>query len=205
MDNSPIRTILFDFGGVILRTHDYAPRRKWEEKLGLPPGDFEAYIFGGPVGQLAQLGQAGWADVWQDAARHFGLTPAEMTRAEQDFFSGDVLDRNLVDYIRRLKRHYTIGLLSNTWYPDGRTLLLHYGIADAFNYSLTSAEVGIKKPDARIFHLALDRAGCGPEQAVFVDDLEDNIFAARDLGLIPVFFVDPSAACARLAELTGVE
>lgn len=205
MTRETVKTVIFDFGGVLLRTHNYSPRRQWDERTGLNPGGFEDYIFNGKIGQQAQLGQATWEEVWRDAARKFNLSPAEMTQAQKDFFTGDMLDHNLVEYIRRLKQHFTIGLLSNTWYRDGRSLLLQYGIADAFHFSVTSAEVGTKKPNPRIYQIALERANAKPEEAIFVDDFEENIFAARDLGLQVVFFVDPDAACARLVELTGVE
>ncbi|RME41038.1 MAG: HAD family phosphatase [Caldilineae bacterium] len=199
-----LKTILFDFGGVLLRTHDPSPRRRWEEKLGLAPGELAAYIFNGPLGRQAQLGRATWQAVWADAARKFGLSAEEAARAQRDFFSGDVLDRDLVAYLRRLKERYTIGLLSNTWHTDGRTLLLQFGIADAFHFTVTSAEVGVMKPDPRIFHIALQRANARPPEALFVDDFEENVLAARKLGMQAVYFVEPETARARLVELTGV-
>ncbi len=199
------KTIIFDFGGVLLRTEDRSAREKWEARLNLSPGQLEAYVFDGPVGRQAQVGQATWEQVWQDTARHFRLSATEATRAQQDFFKGDVIDRDLVNYIRRLKQGYTIGLLSNSWYPDGHTLLLQYGIADAFDFSVTSAETGIIKPRPAIYRAALQKAGADPAQAIFVDDVEENVFAARQLGMEAVYFVDPQAARARLAALTGLD
>lgn len=199
-----LKTVIFDFGGVLLRTEDRSPRETWEARLKLSPGQLEDYVFNGPVGRKAQLGQATWAQVWQNAARHFRLSTAEAVQAQQDFFRGDVIDHDLVNYIRRLKQRYTIGLLSNSWYPDGHTLLLQYGIADAFDFSVTSAETGIAKPRPAIYQAALQKAGADPAQAVFVDDVEENVFAARQLGMEAVYFVDPQAARARLAALTGI-
>ncbi|MFQ5577104.1 MAG: HAD family hydrolase [Anaerolineae bacterium] len=199
-----IKAIIFDFGGVLLRTHDHTPRRKWEERLGLAPGQFEETIFNGPLGRDAQLGRVGPAEVWAAAAAKFNLSPAEAAQAQKDFFSGDVLDRDLVNYIRRLKTRFTTGLLSNTWHPNGHTLLLQFGIADAFHFSVTSAELGVMKPDPRIYRLALERAGAEPAQAIFVDDFERNVLAAKALGMQAVYFVDPAAARARLVELTEV-
>jgi len=197
-------TIIFDFGGVLLRTADPTPRRRWEERLGLQPGKLATYVFDGPVGALAQVGKATWEDVWIAVAKKFNLSPTEAAHMQQDFFSGDVLDKDLVNYIRRLKRTYTIGLLSNTWLPNGHTMLLQYGIADAFHFTVTSAELGVKKPDPRIFQVALERAQATPAETVFVDDMEENVLAARSLGVQAVYFVDPSAALARLAHLTGI-
>ncbi len=205
MSNPRITTIIFDFGGVLLRTEDPAPRRRWEEKLGLKPGELEAFIFNSPIGQQAQLGQVNWEAVWRRAAEHFQVSAADARQMQQDFFTGDVLDRTLVAYIRRLKPHFTIGLLSNTWYRNGHTLLLQYSIADAFHFTVTSAELGIKKPDRRIFETALTRGGATPAQTVFVDDMEENVRAATALGMHAVYFVDPDAAIKRLVRFTGIE
>ncbi len=86
------------------------------------------------------------------------------------------------------------------------SLLIQYSLADAFHTTVTSAEAGIMKPDPAIYRLALERVGgVEPGQAIFVDDMESNVLAAREIGMQAVYFVDPATAMARLAELTGVE
>ena len=193
--------IIFDFGGVLLRTRDHSLRIKWEKKLGLKRWEFEEYIFNGPVGRKAQLGRASWQAVWDDAGQKFGLSAAEQAQAQQDFFGGDALDEDLATLIRQLKARYTIGLLSNTWFSDGGAMLQQFNIADAFHFTLTSAEVGLMKPDARIYQLALQRANAAPAQTLFIDDSERNIIAARKLGMQTIHFVDPKAVYLRLVEL----
>ncbi|HEY84408.1 MAG TPA: HAD family phosphatase [Chloroflexi bacterium] len=193
--------IIFDFGGVLLRTRDHSLRIKWEEKLGLKRWEFEDYIFNGPVGRKAQLGQTSWDEVWADAGEKFQLSAAETAQAQQDFFGGDALDEDLAALIRQLKARYTIGLLSNTWFSDGWAMLRQFNIANAFHFTLTSAEVGVMKPDARIYQIALERAGAAPSQTIFVDDSEQNILAAHQLGMQTIHFVDPEAVYLRLAEL----
>ena len=64
-----------------------------------------------------------------------------------------------------------------------------------------SAEVGAAKPQQRIFELALQAAGVAPEAAVFVDDFEENIEAARRIGMAAVHFRDPAKAVAELEAL----
>lgn len=202
--SSTIKAIIFDFGGVLLRTYDHSYRTRWDDKLGLAHGQFEDYIFNGPVGRMAQLGQATWDEVWQEVAQHFNLSPTEIKQAKDDFFKGDRFDEGLADYIRRLKERYTIGLLSNTWLTDGFALLSRYSLVDAFDVAVTSAELGVMKPDPRIYRAALERAQAQPEQAIFIDDSAPNIVAARDLGMHTVHFVDPVEARMQLATLTGV-
>jgi 2-haloacid dehalogenase len=60
-----------------------------------------------------------------------------------------------------------------------------------FEGIVISGEVGVAKPDARIFAALIERHGVEPSRAVFVDDSEANVVAAEGLGFIGVRFADP--------------
>jgi epoxide hydrolase-like predicted phosphatase len=77
-------------------------------------------------------------------------------------------------------------LLSNSW---GNTYPRH-GWDDMFDEVVISGEVGMRKPDANIYHYTLNLLKVKPEESVFVDDLAHNIKAAADLGMIGVLHVD---------------
>jgi HAD superfamily hydrolase (TIGR01509 family) len=79
-----------------------------------------------------------------------------------------------------------------------------YGMLDHFDSVTVSAEERVMKPNPRIYHTALSRAGAEPGEAVFVDDFIENVEAARVLGIHGVHFQQPGATLALLAELTGV-
>jgi epoxide hydrolase-like predicted phosphatase len=64
------------------------------------------------------------------------------------------------------------------------------GIADCFDVFVTSAEIGVMKPDPHIYQVALHRLGLSPPEAIFVDDFVENIEAARRLGMGAVHFLD---------------
>jgi phosphoglycolate phosphatase-like HAD superfamily hydrolase len=57
--SSPIRAILFDVGGVLVRTFDPSGRQAWEQRLGLPPGGAEAVVLNSEMGHRAQRGEIG--------------------------------------------------------------------------------------------------------------------------------------------------
>ena len=59
-----------------------------------------------------------------------------------------------------------------------------------------SHEAGISKPDPRIYHLACDRLGIRPEEMIFLDDVEANVTAARDLGAHGILFTGTAQAIA---------
>ncbi|WP_217369990.1 HAD family hydrolase [Nonomuraea antri] len=62
---------------------------------------------------------------------------------------------------------------------------------------VSSARVGVAKPDPRIYHLAAEVAGAAPERCLFVDDRLENVTAARELGMTGVHY-------RTLADLTAV-
>jgi 2-haloacid dehalogenase len=66
---------------------------------------------------------------------------------------------------------------------------------------VVSGEVGMIKPDPRIYRLLLDRCGIDPRRAVFIDDVAANVEAARRLGLHGIVFAGPDALRRELAGL----
>src|ERR1700757_664675 len=70
-----------------------------------------------------------------------------------------------------------------------------------FRGVLVSGEVGVIKPDPRLFELLLERFAIDPKRAVYIDDVAANVDAARPFGIHTVHFTTPNALRAELAEL----
>jgi len=89
--------------------------------------------------------------------------------------------------LRELRaRGFTLGVVSNA---DGRiaAILRRCGIVQFFDVVIDSHEVGVEKPDPRIFHLALEQAGVRPEQAIFVGDIYSiDVVGAACAGMRPL-------------------
>ncbi|MCX7609048.1 MAG: HAD family hydrolase [Anaerolineales bacterium] len=84
---------------------------------------------------------------------------------------------------------YRLGLISNT--SDDRNvqqLLDRHGLRPYFEYIITSAACGIRKPDPRIFQMALEYFGIAPSEAAMVGDtLEADILGAKNLGIYSIW------------------
>lgn len=79
-------------------------------------------------------------------------------------------------------------------------------VDELFDVVVDSSEVGFRKPDPRIFHRALELlGGVAPDNALFLDDYEGNVRAARALGVHGIVVApDPTEALARFDELLGI-
>lgn len=72
-------------------------------------------------------------------------------------------------------------------------ILASLGLAKDLEFIIDSSKVGVEKPDPRIFHIALERAGLEPAEAVYVGDLYSiDVLGARAAGL-PAILMDPGA------------
>jgi epoxide hydrolase-like predicted phosphatase len=157
-------------------------------------------VFESETARKASLGAVGEDEHWRALTRKLGRAPAEIESLRSEFFGGDVVDLGLLDFIRALRPRYKTGLISNAW--DGlRAYIVSQKFEDAFDLMIISAEVGLQKPDARIFHLALEQAGVGANEAVFVDDLAENIEGARAVGMTGIVFRDRETTLSQLNTL----
>jgi epoxide hydrolase-like predicted phosphatase len=181
-----IKAIIFDVGGVLIRTEDHSYRRRWEEKLGLQPGEAEEIVFNSVMGQKAQRGEISDEALWSWIGDRLALG-AELDAFKSDFWAGDVLDEELVAVIRSLRPAYQTAVISNAT-DSLRDSLANLGIADAFDSITGSAEEGIMKPDAVIYQRALEALGRRPEETVFIDDFQRNIAGAKALGMETIHF-----------------
>ncbi len=198
-----IRALLFDLGGVLLRTEDREPRAAWERRLGLQPGALERAVFDNPVSVQSSLGRAETEAVWAEAARRLGLSPQDADRLREDFFAGDRMDQSLMTFIRSQRPLRKIGLITNIWKDGRRWLEDRWHALDAFDVIIASAEVGLMKPDPGIYRLALERLGVHASEAVFVDDMPANVDAARAVGMHALRFLDTAQTLSDLQHTLG--
>jgi epoxide hydrolase-like predicted phosphatase len=124
-----------------------------------------------------------------------------MSNFLEKYWSADDVNWRLLDYIRSLHPRYKVGLLSNAWDDLRQTMHNRWDIDGLFDQMIISAEVGIVKPDPRIFHLAVERLGVQPSDAVFIDDMLVNVQAARKEGLAAIHFQNNDQTLAELQPL----
>jgi epoxide hydrolase-like predicted phosphatase len=95
-----------------------------------------------------------------------------------------------------------LALLTNNVKEFGDAWRSSFPVDDLFEIVVDSSEVGMRKPDPRIYQLTCEHAGVATEESVFLDDNRDNVAAARALGIETVHVgADPIAVIAELREI----
>lgn len=106
----------------------------------------------------------------------------------------------LVEYLKRMKQDYKIGLLSNV----GRDVMDHLFSpaeqAALFDTVVLSSDIGMTKPNPEIFEFTAKKLGVLPEECIMIDDLLVNIEGARQAGMKGVVYSTTEQAERSVAE-----
>jgi glucose-1-phosphatase len=196
-----LQAIIWDLGGVLLRTEDQQPRAQLARELNLTYAEIDRLVFNSPSARQASRGEISASQHWQYLCEIWSWPEDRLSELQARFWGGDRLDLGLVEFIRSIKQTYTTALLSNNWSDLRQALTTQWQIDDAFDEIVISAEVGLVKPDPRIYRLTEEKLGILPEQALFVDDFIENIQAALTKGWKTVHFQNSQQAMAEVKAL----
>ena len=132
---------------------------------------------------------------------HLDGRPVAAERLLARMFAASALEAAMLDVIRSLRQAgLRTALLSNSWGADDYPRQL---FPDLFDVVVISAEVGMRKPEERIFRHTAALLGLDPAECVFIDDIEANVTAAEALGIVGLHHRDPGVTTAHLARLVG--
>jgi putative hydrolase of the HAD superfamily len=183
--------VLIDVGGVLVTDDITAAVATWSGRLGMSEREFLAAVYGGSDHEVL-IGRVTEPSWWSVVASRLGIGRDQRARLERDLISDGSWDLVLAAYLRHLRGRAATAIISNAW-PHMRTRLAAAGLADAVDEVILSCEVGCAKPDPRIYGVALQRLGADPRNALFIDDTDGNVAAARALGLTGYLHVTSAA------------
>lgn len=197
-----INAIFFDLGGVLLRTENKTIRQNLAGEFNMTYEEIDEFVFNCPTAKLASVGKITEDEHWLDVTKRLELPEKEMPRIRDSFFSGDVLDQELLRFLRNSRGKLKTGLISNAW-TGLRPWILREKFEDAFDFMTISAEVGWAKPDPRIYEFALDKLGVKAAESIFIDDVILNIQAANQLGMHGIWFRSALQTLADIQSFVG--
>jgi FMN phosphatase YigB (HAD superfamily) len=109
------RAVIFDFGGVLVTMTDDRPRRELSAQLGVPLSRLDDLVFFSQTAREASRGVIPVSEHWRSVGQALGISPEEMPRFLDKYWSADDVNWKLLDTIRGLRPRYRVGLLSNAW------------------------------------------------------------------------------------------
>jgi putative hydrolase of the HAD superfamily len=201
-----IRAVISDFGGV-LTTPLLAGFVAYQDEAGVSLEELghamqrAAESYGEHPLFALERGEIAEAEFARRLQEQLG-TGFDLARLRQLYFDRIEPNPPMIQYLSELRgRGLRMALLTNNvreWEPLWRAKLPE--LEEIFELVVDSAFVGMRKPERRIYELAVERLGDGlrAEECVFVDDLEINCEGARAVGMRAVRFRDAGQAIAEL-------
>jgi putative hydrolase of the HAD superfamily len=197
-----VRAVVFDIGGVLEHSVETGFEGRWERRLGLEPGAFWERIRASGLGRDGNLGRISEEEFAEGLGRLFGLDGRGTEKLLRDLWEWYVgeLNTEMTAYFQSLRPRYRTGILSNGAAGGRREEEARYGFSAIADVLVYSYEVGLQKPDPRIYLLTWERLGVRPEEGVFLDDHEENVVGAREMGMRAVLFQSTVQAIAEVRE-----
>jgi len=192
-----IKAVIFDWGGVLI--DDPAPglMRYCAAALGAP---VEAYMQANDVfGEDFRRGLISECEYFRRVCGRLGAPPAADGLWGQAFRHVYREKPEVFELVRRLRRRYKTGFLSNT--ETAAMAYFHELGYDMFDALVFSCAEGLAKPQREIYELALRRLAVAADEAVFIDDRADYVAGAAAAGLAAILFGGIEQVRAELAGL----
>jgi len=204
-----IKSIVFDIGGVVIKEDAEKARDILCDKFGINNFYFKKYT----LDNLAKSyrGELHYNDFFKGLVRELNLDKSH-TDLVNEWVSArektSKLNQKIVDLITELKkRNFVLGCLSNTTYLNDR-VDIRKNIYELFNIKVLSNKIGIMKPEHNIYKNLLNRLkgnGINPFEVLYIDNEEQNLIPARQLGMNAIRFENPAKLRKELIKLNILE
>lgn len=196
-----LRAVVLDIGGVLETTPSLGTARKWEAAFGLLPGQLGERAR--EVWDAGAIGSISEEDVHRRLTELLGVERARVDEYMAEMWVEYLgsLNVELTEWFRGLRPKYRTGIISNSFVGAREREQESYGFADLTDVIIYSHEVGVSKPDPRIYHLACERLDVKPDETVFLDNVEAMVDGARAVGMHAVLFTETAQAIADIEAL----
>ncbi|MBU0490638.1 MAG: HAD family phosphatase [Chloroflexi bacterium] len=199
--DTPIRAIIFDLGGVLERDYRDEILGRFEARWGLEPGHLQSITTEKDLWDDWATGRIDGATFWRRVLTRRQVTVPDLTDLIAAVNQATEMDSAVWAIAHALYPHYKLALLTNNTHEWLAAAQTRRSWADLFTVIVNSAEVGLRKPDPRIYQYTCQRLGVTPPECVFVDDRERNTLAAQALGMRTIVFQSASQLGQALSDL----
>ena len=186
----PIRTLFWDVGGVLLsNAWDHEERDQAIEKFHLQQADFA-----GRHKEAVTAFEEGKLSLDQYLDRTIFYQPRNFSKEafKSYMFSLSKPKSEALELARGLAGKYLMATLNNESREINDYRIKQFGLSQIFDLFVSSCYVGLRKPDEKIYRLAIDLIQKLPDECCFIDDRPENIEGAAKAGMRTVLMRDPA-------------
>jgi putative hydrolase of the HAD superfamily len=193
-----IKTIFFDFGGVIIKPPNYKWINRWKKQLGISQHPEIVEMLENPNdSKLVQdicLGKIPEDHLWTLMTKKWRINPTLLSHIRRKMLSKRQLNQHILAFMNEVASDFTTAILSNAGDQSRQLMEGTFKLHHIVDEIIISAEEGVIKPDPRIFEIAMARMNAEPETSLLLDDFEENVLAAIEFGMKAVHFTDTQQA-----------
>ncbi|MBI4097156.1 MAG: HAD family phosphatase [Candidatus Levybacteria bacterium] len=185
-----IKLIIFDLGGVVFTNGTKNFAKYLSEKY---QKDFEEtynFLNYSDIGNGYREGKITRNGFWKKAKEELQLKE-EVDELEKIWINCYDLITETKNIILQLKNKYKLFYLSDNVRERVDALDKKYYFLEWFDDGIFSHDIGVRKPNPRIYELTLKKAQVRPEEAIFIDDKESSLPPAQNLGIKTILFTSP--------------
>ncbi|OGW79923.1 MAG: hypothetical protein A3G33_02265 [Omnitrophica bacterium RIFCSPLOWO2_12_FULL_44_17] len=198
-----IKAIIFDLGNVLINYDPSIPAREFAKLSGKSEDEIFRMLFSSNLEDLYTRGQMSSEEFVRKMKALFGVEVDDgtfITVWNEIFFENEGMEA----LVRLLKKHYALYMISNTNDLHWNYLVERYSVFKHFIKCYPSHEVGMRKPDPKIYEHVLHEIHLKPEEAIFIDDMPHFVEGARRVGIRAVQFTSRETLEKDLRDL-GIE
>jgi len=184
-----IKGVVFDIGGVLFTNGTAEAIKKISKRFGIDEQKVREILMG-ELGERYRRGEITREEFWESARRLWGDS-VDVEEASKIWHECYKPRKDVFELLEELKRSgYRLFFLSDSTEERNEFLERKYGFLRYFEDGVFSHEVGMKKPERRIYELLIRKTNMKASELVFIDDRKEFLEPARKLGMKTIHFRD---------------
>ncbi len=197
MENKKIKAVIFDVGEVLFLAKDKKKERNLlssfrETCLLLKNVDAnleQVYEDTREIYFKSSAGKISKKETLKQFSEKLGISPEKTEKAFEAVYKNNTIEnKKLYNYILKLKKGgYKIGI-SSIQFHLSKEILIPKKYYENFDALQISCDDGLRKPDKKAFEFVLKKLKAEPEESIFIDDKQNNLDAAKELGMKTILF-----------------
>ena len=199
-----IKAIIFDMGNVLISFDARKSSRAFSKILGVSEQELWEAFFVSDIEKSYTRGEISSEEFFKSVRARFpGRTIdfATFSRLWNDIFTEN---KDMEGLLAKLKKRYPLYLISNTNELHFEHVKARFNVLKYFTKCFPSHEVGVRKPDPKMFRHVLSDIRLAPKETVFIDDVEEFVEGAKRVGMRAIQFKSLATLEAELRKL-GVQ